>query len=75
MRVLIKFAAGFLILLTMSCGQKSADLQDTADPPDTILYENGMKFLEKGQYIKSRLALQTLINTYPDSEFLSLIHI
>ena len=69
MRVLIKFGAGFLILLTMSCGQKSADLQDTADPPDTILYENGMKFLEKGQYIKSRLALQTLINTYPDSEF------
>jgi outer membrane protein assembly factor BamD len=69
MRVLIKFAVGILILLVMSCGQKSAGLQDTADPPDTILYENGMKFLEKSQYIKSRLAFQTLINTYPDSEF------
>ncbi len=63
------------IVLTMgllglfACGQKSADLQEGAVAPDTVLFENGMKYLEKSQFIKSRIALQTLINTYPDSEF------
>lgn len=51
-----------------SCGQKSAGLQEAAMAPDTVLYENGMTFLDKHQYIKARLSFQTLINTYPDSE-------
>ena len=55
-------------LLLSSCGQKSAGLQEAAVAPDTMLFENGMKFLEKNQYIKARLSFQTLINTYPDSE-------
>lgn len=55
-------------LLLSSCGQKSAGLQEAAIAPDTMLFENGMKFLEKNQYIKARLSFQTLINTYPDSE-------
>jgi outer membrane protein assembly factor BamD len=36
--------------------------------PDTNLFENGMEFQEKNQYIKARLSFQTLMNTYPDSE-------
>ena len=56
-------------VIVAGCGQKSADLQDAAVPPDTALFENGMKYLKKNQYIKARLAFQTLINTYPDSEF------
>ncbi|MBI4446944.1 MAG: outer membrane protein assembly factor BamD [Acidobacteria bacterium] len=52
-----------------ACGQKSANLQEGAAPPDKVLFENGMKYLEKNQFLKARLALQTLINTYPDSEF------
>ena len=55
-------------LLLSSCGQKSAGLQEAAIAPDTMLFENGMKFLEKSQFIKARLSFQTLINTYPDSE-------
>ena len=55
-------------LLLSSCGQKSAGLQEAAVAPDTMLFENGMKFLEKSQFIKARLSFQTLINTYPDSE-------
>ena len=51
------------------CGQKSAGLQEGAVAPDKVLFENGMKFFEKNQYIKSRLSFQTLINTYPDSEY------
>ncbi len=56
---------GFLL---SSCGQKSAGLQEAAVAPDTMLFENGMKFLEKSQFIRARLSFQTLINTYPDSE-------
>jgi outer membrane protein assembly factor BamD len=55
-------------LLLSSCGQKSAGLQEAAMAPDTVLFENGMQFLEKNQFIKARLSFQTLINTYPDSE-------
>ena len=55
-------------LLLSSCGQKSAGLQEAAVAPDTMLFEMGMKFLEKNQFIKARLSFQTLINTYPDSE-------
>ncbi len=55
--------------LLLACGQKSADLQEGAVAPDTTLFENGMKYLEKNQFIKARLAFQTLVNTYPDSEF------
>jgi outer membrane assembly lipoprotein YfiO len=37
-------------------------------PPDKTLYNAGSDYLIKGQYIKSRLAFQTLLNTYPDSK-------
>ena len=59
----------FGALLLTSCGQKSAGLQEGAAPPDTQLYENGMTYLEKAHYTKARLAFQTLINTYPDSDY------
>jgi outer membrane protein assembly factor BamD len=52
-----------------ACGQKSAGLQEGAAAPDTQLFESGMTYLEKSQFIKARLSFQTLINTYPDSEF------
>ncbi len=65
-RVVLLF---LVVVIAVGCGQKSADLQDGAVPPDTTLFENGMKYLKKNQFIKARLAFQTLINTYPDSEF------
>ena len=61
-----------LVLLVLICacgGQKSAGLQESAVAPDKTLFENGTKFLEKNHYIKARLSYQTLINTYPDSEY------
>ncbi len=65
-RLLLALVAASLLA---GCGQKSAGLQEGAVAPDKILFENGMKFFEKNQYIKSRLSFQTLINTYPDSEY------
>lgn len=57
------------LVLLASCGQKSADLQEGTVAPDTVLFENGMKYLKKSQYIKARIAFQTLVNTYADSEY------
>ena len=53
---------------TVACGQKGAKLQKSVVPPDKTLFETGQEYLGKSQYIKARLAFQTLINTYPDSE-------
>ena len=41
------------------------------DQPDKILYERAMNEIERGRYDVGRLTLQTLLNTYPDSEFLA----
>ena len=41
------------------------------DEPDRALYERAMRDLNKNKFTVGRLALQTLINTYPDSEYLS----
>jgi outer membrane assembly lipoprotein YfiO len=51
-----------------ACGPKGAKLQKSVVPPDKTLFETGSEYLQKSQYIKARLAFQTLINTYPDSE-------
>lgn len=53
------------------CVQKSAKLQKSIAPPDKTLFETGDNYLKRGQYIKSRLAFQTLLNTYPDSDMAS----
>jgi outer membrane assembly lipoprotein YfiO len=50
------------------CGPQGAKLQKSVVPPDKTLFETGSEYLKKSQYIKARLAYQTLINTYPDSE-------
>jgi outer membrane protein assembly factor BamD len=39
--------------------------------PDKVLYDRSMADLKGGRYTEGRLALQTLINTYPDSEYLA----
>lgn len=73
MRLIILTGRSIAILLILGilvgCGQKSAGLQEGAVAPDTQLFETGMEYLEKSQFIKARLSFQTLINTYPDSEF------
>jgi outer membrane protein assembly factor BamD len=69
MRPAIKSALLFFILLILAgCGQKGAKLQKSVVPPDKTLFETGDEYLRKSQYIKARLAFQTLINTYPDSD-------
>jgi outer membrane protein assembly factor BamD len=47
-----------------------ADTKASAEP-DKVLYDRSMVEYKKGKYTEARLDLQTLINTYPDSEFLA----
>jgi len=64
-----------LVVLTISCitgcGPKGARLQKSVVPPDRSLYESGKEYLDKSQYVKARLAWQTLISTYGESELCS----
>jgi outer membrane protein assembly factor BamD len=41
------------------------------EQPDKILFEKATNEINHGRYDVGRLTLQTLINTYPDSEYLS----
>jgi len=64
-----------LFSVLFSCGGKnlSTDVPaSTLDEPDRVLYDRAKRDLEKNKFTVGRLTLQTLINTYPDSEFLEL---
>jgi len=49
---------------------KSTSAENTAEP-DKILYDKAMDDIKHGRHEVGRLNLQTLINTYPDSEYLA----
>src|SRR5947209_14451797 len=61
-----------LFLLLLRCGKKVATNAPASklDEPDRVLFERAMHDLDKNKFTVARLSLQTLINTYPDSEFL-----
>lgn len=40
-----------------------------SEQPDKILYDKAMHALKKGRYDVARLDLQTLLNTYPETEY------
>ena len=48
-----------------------AAVVNAGDQPDKILYERSTNEIAHGRYDVGRLTLQTLINTYPDSEYLA----
>jgi outer membrane protein assembly factor BamD len=50
---------------------EDAGLVNPGDQPDKILFEKAAREIQRGRYDVGRLTLQTLINTYPDSEYLS----
>lgn len=49
---------------------KSTSAENTAEP-DKILYDKAMDAIKHGRHEVGRLSMQTLINTYPDSEYLA----
>jgi outer membrane protein assembly factor BamD len=49
---------------------KTDDTTASAEP-DKVLYDRAMADMKRARYTEGRLSLQTLINTYPDSEYLA----
>ncbi len=68
------FAPLLASLLLAGClgGKKNKQPETgTSAEPDKVLYERATEDIRKGHYGVGRLTLQTLINTYPDSEYLA----
>jgi len=51
--------------------KKAAPIAGTSAEPDKVLYAKATEDIKHGKYTVGRLGLQTLINTYPDSEYLA----
>ena len=66
--------AGLLLLLS-ACGIRrhamDTPLITNSQQPDKELFDRATGFLEHAKFTEARLLLQTLINTYPDSEYLA----
>ena len=71
----IAFAAGLLAVgLLAGCAGKNKNQArgaDTSAEPDKILFERAQDDMNHGHQEVARLTFQTLLNTYPDSEYLA----
>ncbi len=62
-----------LVLLVSGCHRHKhadLDLSESAEP-DKVLYEKSLEDIQNKRYDVARLTLQTLLNTYPDSDYLA----
>jgi outer membrane protein assembly factor BamD len=70
---LIAFA-GTLLLLSVACSNKKSvnPLANIGSKqPDKVLFDRAMEAMKHNRFDVARMTLQTLINTYPDSEFIA----
>ena len=63
----------FVIVWLAGCsGPKYENpIANNSQQPDKILFDKSTRDIEKKRYEMARLTLQTLINTYPDSEYIA----
>jgi outer membrane protein assembly factor BamD len=71
MLVLSMLGSGCLPTLSSQKKKKTQPDLNAAAQPDKILYDRATDDFKHGRYTIARLNLQTLINTYPDSEYLA----
>src|SRR5579863_6096896 len=63
-----------LLALTAACTNKKVSnpiANVDSKQPDKVLFDRAMDALKHNRYDVARLTLQTMINTYPDSEFIA----
>jgi len=75
-RFLFRLLAVLLALAVLSgCGIRrkkyETPIATDSKQPDKTLFDKAVNDIEKSRYEVARLTLQTLINTYPDSEYLA----
>ena len=64
-----KSVALALCLFLWGCGKSAKVSAPTIDEPDRILYQSAMREMDRHNYTVAQLHLQTLISTYPDSDY------
>src|ERR1700676_2780992 len=65
---------GLLLTLTVACTNKKSvnPLANVGSKqPDKVLFDRAMDAMKHNRFDVARMTLQTLINTYPDSEFIA----
>src|SRR6201996_480288 len=73
-RVSITAVLGILLIITSACtNKKSVNPLATvgSKQPDKVLFDRAMDAMKHNRFDVARMTLQTLINTYPDSEFIA----
>ena len=65
---------GTLLMITAACSNKKSvnPLANVGSKqPDKVLFDKAMDAMKHNRFDVARITLQTLINTYPDSEFIA----
>ena len=73
-RSLVIVVLGLLLIITSACtNKKSANplANIGSKQPDKVLFDKAMDAMRHNRFDVARLTLQTLINTYPDSEYIA----
>ncbi|PYY24759.1 MAG: outer membrane protein assembly factor BamD [Acidobacteria bacterium] len=74
-RRITKFIVGLIfVVLVAGCHHNKVNnpiANVDSKQPDKVLFDRAMDAMKKGKYDVARITLQTLINTYPDSEFIA----
>jgi outer membrane protein assembly factor BamD len=73
-RVSVIPVLGLLLAVTVACSNKKSvnPLANVGSKqPDKVLFDKAMDAMKHNRFDVARMTLQTLINTYPDSEFIA----
>src|SRR5207248_5623106 len=73
-RAIIISGALLLLTLVLSCTNKKVQnplANFGSKQPDKVLFDRAMDAMKHNKFDVARLSLQTLINTYPDSEYVA----
>ena len=71
---LIAVVVGLALVVTVGCSNKKAvnPLSKVSSvQPDKVLFDKAMEAMKRNRFDVARMTLQTLINTYPDSEYIA----
>ena len=72
-KILISAVLAGSLLVVSGCHHKVQNPLANVDSkqPDKVLFDRAMESMKKGHYSEARTLLETLINTYPDSEYIA----
>jgi len=73
-RIRLLVVLGVLLALTAACTNKKSQNPLAgvgSKQPDKVLFDKAMDAMKHNRFDVARLTLQTLINTYPDSEYIA----